>query len=354
MGWSSGTFTLTTTGLPYVTGTTISSTVANNLNTELQTGINQALNKDGSNTPTANLNLGGFRLTNIGGATVSTDAIRASQVQANSLNTVTSVSGVTTITGSLGITFSSYTEGMTVRLNPVGTNTGQPSLNLGGIGAVPIYWNLVTATSSFFRAGNPIDLVYISTSSLTGFHVIGMSGFLPASIFTAKGDLLVGTASNAPIPLSVGTDDQILVATATASRGMAWKNLDSFAATQAIMEAATSTANYVPPLRQHFHPSAVKCWGYVTFSGGASPTLASNYGIGSITDTATGRTTITFATAFSTTNYASWATVESSSGNGRAVQIETGKTAAAMVVNTFNLSSTNLDLDFSCGAAGDQ
>src|SRR4051812_19417445 len=49
----SGTFVITGTGLPYVTGTTISSTVVNQVNTDLATGLSTAICKDGQTTTTA-------------------------------------------------------------------------------------------------------------------------------------------------------------------------------------------------------------------------------------------------------------------------------------------------------------
>lgn len=74
-------------------------------------------------------------------------------------------------------------------------------------------------------------------------------------------------------------------------------------ATQAEMEAGSSTSVVVTPGRQHFHPSAVKCWGKTTVSGG-TPTLQVSYNTTSITDTATDQLTVTIATSFSTANYA--------------------------------------------------
>lgn len=64
MAWSgSGAFSLTTTGTPFVAGTTISSTVVNNLDNEIATGINACLAKNGENSATANLPMGGFKHT---------------------------------------------------------------------------------------------------------------------------------------------------------------------------------------------------------------------------------------------------------------------------------------------------
>lgn len=83
-------------------------------------------------------------------------------------------------------------------------------------------------------------------------------------------------------------------------------------ATQAEMEAGTSTTVMVTPGRQHFHPSSLKCWGKATVSGGV-PSLASNYNLTSITDTAAGRITFTIATDFSDANWTCTASIESTS-----------------------------------------
>lgn len=64
----SGTFVVTGVGLPYVTATTISSTVANQLNTDLATGLSTTICKDGQTTPTANLPMGTFKHTGAGAA----------------------------------------------------------------------------------------------------------------------------------------------------------------------------------------------------------------------------------------------------------------------------------------------
>ena len=53
MAFSSGTFTIDTSGTPYVTGTTISSSVVNAVNTEIATGLTTCITKDGTQTTTA-------------------------------------------------------------------------------------------------------------------------------------------------------------------------------------------------------------------------------------------------------------------------------------------------------------
>ena len=73
------------------------------------------------------------------------------------------------------------------------------------------------------------------------------------------------------------------------------------AATQAEMEAATSTTAYATPARTQYHPGVAKAW----FSIAADGSLESpDYGIASIGDTGTGQRDINFTTAFSSTVYA--------------------------------------------------
>ena len=75
-------------------------------------------------------------------------------------------------------------------------------------------------------------------------------------------------------------------------------------ATQAIMEAASSTSTIASPGRLHFHPGVAKAW--ARFDGSAtSVTAAASYGLTSITDGGTGVYTVNFSTAFSSnSNYA--------------------------------------------------
>jgi hypothetical protein len=49
----------------------------------------------------------------------------------------------------------------------------------------------------------------------------GTSG-IPCSCITAKGDLIAGASANNPVPLSVGTNGQVLVACSTTASGLCW------------------------------------------------------------------------------------------------------------------------------------
>jgi len=71
----SGVFNINTAGQPVVTGTVISSTAFNALTADLATGLTTALTKDGQTTPTANIPMGGFKITGIAAATTLGDAL---------------------------------------------------------------------------------------------------------------------------------------------------------------------------------------------------------------------------------------------------------------------------------------
>lgn len=81
------------------------------------------------------------------------------------------------------------------------------------------------------------------------------------------------------------------------------------AATQAEMEAASSTSVYASPGRVKYSPGVAKVWACVTVSGG-TPSIAASSGLASISDVSTGRLRLTFSTAFSSANYAVQVTVE--------------------------------------------
>jgi len=91
----SGTYSLPA-GNPVVTGTTISSTTHNNTLSDIATALTASLAKDGQTVPTANLPMGGYKLTGLGAATTAGDAVRYEQavlIGANS--SITSMTGLT-------------------------------------------------------------------------------------------------------------------------------------------------------------------------------------------------------------------------------------------------------------------
>ena len=86
----------------------------------------------------------------------------------------------------------------------------------------------------------------------------------------------------------------------------------AIAATQAEMEAGSSTAAFVSPGRQHYHTSALKVWG---ITGGGGDLKSQQFNVASVTDTGTGDRMIIFTTAFSSTLYCSTIAMASNATN---------------------------------------
>jgi hypothetical protein len=139
----SGVFNINTSGQPVVTGTVISSTAFNALTADLATGLTTALTKDGQTTPTANIPMGGFKITGIAAATTLGDALsygRAATVTSISASSVTD-SGLTSgrvtyastgglLTDSANLTFSGSALAVTGTLSATDAQIGYTGVNV--------------------------------------------------------------------------------------------------------------------------------------------------------------------------------------------------------------------------------
>lgn len=130
----SGTFNINSAGQPVVSGTVISSTAFNALTSDLATGLTTALTKDGQSTPTANITLGGYKITNLAAGTAAADAVRFSQLQGGSTSTYITAAGADTITGTVTPTLTAYATGQQFSFVAAGTNTTAVTLNIDGVG----------------------------------------------------------------------------------------------------------------------------------------------------------------------------------------------------------------------------
>lgn len=169
-----GTFVITGVGLPYVTGTTISSTVANQLNTDLATGLSNCVTKDGQTTPTANIPMGGFKVTGIGAATTLGDALsfgRAATI------TTLDMSGAVNCTSSGGFV-----------INLSGTEAARFSAPLGG--------SLITGTMG---AVANMDASGGQIGALRGFYTGGTGGLAwgGATFITGTNNVSIDVKVNA-------------------------------------------------------------------------------------------------------------------------------------------------------------
>jgi hypothetical protein len=169
----SGTFQINTAGQPVVTGTTISSTAFNALTADIATGLSTCITKDGQTTPSANIPMGGYKITNLANGTNATDAVNFSQLQSSAAKYL-SVSGTDTITASLTPALTVYTAGDTFSFTVANTNTTAVTINIDSLGAKAITRDGSTAlTAGDLVAGEVVMIVYDGTR----FQVINPNAF---------------------------------------------------------------------------------------------------------------------------------------------------------------------------------
>jgi hypothetical protein len=118
-------------------------------------------------------------------------------------------------------------------------------------------------------------------------------------------------------------------------------------AIQSEMEAASSTTLAVTPGRQHFHPSAAKAWGRITYSG-STPQVAASYNITSVGDTGTGVSRPALTNAMSSSSYVVIANNEQEE-EARGVPINT----TTVEIQVADSGGTNADYNHSFLVFGD-
>ncbi len=287
MPFSSGTYSLYSTGNPVVTGTTVSSTWANNTLQDIASnGLSLCMLKDGTQTMTANLPMSNFKITGLGTPTARTDAASAGSVQDGTAVYLTSVGGTTTAyTATAAYTMTAYATGQTFWFLPNATNTGPTTIAINGIASpkniflggvaciggeltinVPAVirydgtqFNLEPQTVQSSYTGtltgcttSPTGTILFTTNGavVTGFWpAAGFSGTsnatgktitgMPAAIRPARAQLFyIGVIDNGTTQVVgtalIGTDGVITLAPTVAASASSWTNSGSFATAGAI------------------------------------------------------------------------------------------------------------------------
>ena len=263
----SGTYTLPA-GNPVTTGTTISSTWANNTLNDIASGLTTSLAYDGQTAPVANLPMATYAHTNVGNATVRTMYAAAGQVQDGTLTYLTSVSGTDTITALAPVTLSAYVAGQTFRFIAAATNTGATTININSIGAKAITKNGTTALAAGdIPTGSIVVVTYDGTqfqisnlatipTSVSSFTA-GTTGFTPSTATTGavtlagtlnvanggtgattltSGSLVVGNGTSAVSLLAAGSAGNVLT-----SDGTTWSSANKI--TSGTVQTASSSAS---------------------------------------------------------------------------------------------------------------
>jgi len=181
----SGTYTLPA-GNPVVTGTTISSTWANNTLTDIATALTGSLASDGQTTATGNLKMGSNRITGLADGIALTDAATVNQIPSGATfllkaSNLSDVANATTARGNL----TAAKSGANSDITSITGLTTPLTVAQGGIGAA-------TLTANNVLLGNGTSAPQVVAPSTTG------------NILTSNGTTWVSSAP-AAYPLTSGT-----------------------------------------------------------------------------------------------------------------------------------------------------
>jgi hypothetical protein len=144
----------------------ISADKMDNVLEDLADCIEQTLNRNGENAVAANISWGGFRIMNLGAATVATDAPRARQVAENVLQyggTTGGAANAYTVTMSFLTAVQTGTRILAVANH---TNSGSATLNVNGAGAVTIKKadGSTNLAANDIRSGKPFEVYFNGTN----------------------------------------------------------------------------------------------------------------------------------------------------------------------------------------------
>lgn len=168
--------------------------------TDFQDGINACLNKNGLNTPTTNLPMGGFRHTGVGVGVARTDYAQLAQVQDGSPAWGGTSSGTSTaFTFSLTPAITGYSVGQVFRWNAHTAVTGAATVNINGLGTKALQRQGTALVGNEFKANDIVEMVYDGTQfQLTSVcspplfidrtnNRIGVGTTAPANTFEVSG-----------------------------------------------------------------------------------------------------------------------------------------------------------------------
>jgi len=128
-------------------------------------GINQCLNKDGSNAATGNLNAGAFRVTNIGAGTARTDAAQVGQVQDGTSSYLGTTGGTATaFTVTATPTITALVTGAQYSFKANAANGVAATLKIDGTTATTMQRQGTALVGNEFKANDFVSVVYDGTN----------------------------------------------------------------------------------------------------------------------------------------------------------------------------------------------
>lgn len=165
----SGVYTAPSASFPAVTATVISSTKYNAVINDVASALSNCVTRDGQSPPTANLPMGGFKLTGLLNGSALGDSSALGQLVGNVYQYVSSIAGTNTITGNVPLAPAAYAAGQIFFFLPANTNSGATTLNISSLGAKDVYARGAACVGFEIRANVPTAVIYDGTR----FHLLG-------------------------------------------------------------------------------------------------------------------------------------------------------------------------------------
>lgn len=157
-------------------GTNILSSRHDTHDQDIADGLNSCLKKDGGNTATSNIPMGGFTLSNVGAPTAVTMPARVTDIQSGrgTYCTVGGTANAITLTNSVPI--SAYATGQKFKFFITSSNTSSVTVSVDGLTATAVKIAGVNLSAGQFQAGAYMEIAYDGTD----FEAI--VGSVPATV----------------------------------------------------------------------------------------------------------------------------------------------------------------------------
>lgn len=164
MGWSGGTFTRVHDWTDdEAGGVDILSTRMDEEDDNFEAGINACLAKDGTNSPSANLPMGGMVHTGVGTGTARDSYASIAQVQDGAFKYASSLQTLNAYTIAVSPAPTGYAAGQQFNFKAFGSNSGATTLNVNSLGPKNVWSNGAPCTGGEIVGGRIYSVIYDGT-----------------------------------------------------------------------------------------------------------------------------------------------------------------------------------------------